>query len=395
MGDNAAVRAHRGKPLRRSGLEATHSNTEVARLRVGILVLALMTIVAEVQSQVTKQPFGKTADGIAVDLYTIKSSALEVTVTNYGGLVTSLKVPDRNGKLADVVLGYDSLDGYLKASPFFGALIGRYGNRIGGAQFVLDGKTYSTPKNDGPNTLHGGSKGFDKVVWTAKEIPHGIELTYISPDGDQGFPGTLTAVVRYTLEGKDLKIDYSATTDKDTVVNLTSHSYFNLKGQGEGDILQHELKLNASHYTPVDANLIPTGELATVEGTPFDFRKATAIGARINDDNDQLKKGKGYDHNWVLDSGGGKLSEAAEVYEPTTGRVMQVWTDQPGIQFYTGNFLDGTITGKDGKVYQRRYALCLETQHFPDSPNHPKFPTTELKPGEKYHTVTIYRFSAR
>jgi len=395
MGDNAAVRAHRGKPLRRSGLEATHSNTEVARLRVGILVLALMTIVAEVQSQVTKQPFGKTADGIAVDLYTIKSSALEVTVTNYGGLVTSLKVPDRNGKLADVVLGYDSLDGYLKASPFFGALIGRYGNRIGGAQFVLDGKTYSTPKNDGPNTLHGGSKGFDKVVWTAKEIPHGIELTYISPDGDQGFPGTLTAVVRYTLEGKDLKIDYSATTDKDTVVNLTSHSYFNLKGQGEGDILQHELKLNAGHYTPVDANLIPTGELATVEGTPFDFRKATAIGARINDDNDQLKKGKGYDHNWVLDSGGGKLSEAAEVYEPTTGRVMQVWTDQPGIQFYTGNFLDGTITGKDGKVYQRRYALCLETQHFPDSPNHPKFPTTELKPGEKYHTVTIYRFSAR
>lgn len=364
-------------------------------MRVGILVLALMTIVAEVQSQVTKQPFGKTADGVAVDLYTLKSSALEVTITNYGGLVTSLKVPDRNGKVGDVVLGYDSLDGYLKASPFFGALIGRYGNRIGGAQFVLDGKTYSTPKNDGPNTLHGGAKGFDKVVWTAKEIPHGIELTYVSPDGDQGFPGTLTAVVRYTLEGKDLKIDYSATTDKDTVVNLTSHSYFNLKGQGEGDILQHELQLNASHFTPVDANLIPTGELATVEGTPFDFRKASVIGARINDDNDQLKKGKGYDHNWVLDSGGGKLSEAAEVYEPTTGRVMQVWTDQPGIQFYTGNFLDGTITGKDGKVYQRRYALCLETQHFPDSPNHPKFPTTELKPGEKYHTVTIYRFSAR
>ena len=364
-------------------------------MRLAVLVLALMTIVAELQGQVTKQLFGKTPDGTAVDLYTIKSGAMEAKITNYGGLVTSLKVPDKQGKVTDVVLGYDSLDGYLKASPFFGALIGRYGNRIGGAKFVLDGKTYSTPQNDGKNTLHGGPKGFDKAVWKAKEIPHGIALTLVSPDGDSGFPGTLTTVVRYTLEGKDLKIDYSATTDKDTVLNLTSHSYFNLKGQGEGDILQHQLKLNASHYTPVDDNLIPTGELATVEGTPLDFRKPTAIGARINDDNDQLKKGKGYDHNWVLDSGGGKLAQAAEVYEATTGRVMQVWTDQPGIQFYTGNFLDGTITGKEGKVYQRRYALCLETQHFPDSPNHPKFPSTELKPGQKYHTVTIYRFSTR
>jgi aldose 1-epimerase len=364
-------------------------------MRLGVLVLALMTIVAEVQGQVTKQSFGKTPDGTAVDVYTIKSGALEAKITNYGGIVTSLMVPDRSGKIADVVLGYDALDGYVAKSPFFGALIGRYGNRIGGAKFILDGKTYSTPKNDSANTLHGGDKGFDKAVWKAKEIPHGIELTLVSPDGDAGFPGTLTAVVRYTLEGKDLKIEYSATTDKDTVVNLTSHSYFNLKGQGEGDILQHELKLNASRYTPVDDNLIPTGELAPVGGTPFDFGKLTAIGARIDNDNDQLKKGKGYDHNWVLDSGGGKLSEAAEVYEPTTGRVMQVWTDQPGLQFYTGNFLDGTITGKEGKIYQRRYALCLETQHFPDSPNHPKFPSTELKPGQKYHTVTIYRFSAR
>ena len=364
-------------------------------MRLGVLVLALMTMVAEVQGQVTKHSFGKTPDGAAVDLYTIKSGALEAKITNYGGIVMSLKVPDRHGKTADVVLGYDSLDGYLAASPFFGALIGRYGNRIGGAKFVLDGKTYSTPKNDGVNTLHGGPKGFDKAVWKAKEIPHGIELTLVSPDGDAGFPGTLTTVVRYTLVGKDLKIEYSATTDKDTVVNLTSHSYFNLKGQGQGDVLQHELKLNASRYTPVDDNLIPTGDLPPVEGTPLDFRKLTAIGARINNDNDQLKKGKGYDHNWVLDSGGGKLSEAAEVYEPTRGRVMQVWTDQPGVQFYTGNFLDGTITGKEGKVYQRRAALCLETQHFPDSPNHPKFPSTELKPGQKYHTVTIYRFSAR
>ena len=364
-------------------------------MRVGILVLALMTIVADLQSQVTKHPFGKTADGTAVDLYTIKSTALEAKIATYGGAVTSLKAPDRHGKMADVVQGFDTLDGYLAKEPFFGALIGRYGNRIGGAKFVLDGATYSTPVNDGANTLHGGAVGFDKLVWKGKPIPHGVELTLVSPDGDQGFPGTLTTVVRYTLVGKDLKIEYSATTDKDTVVNLTNHSYFNLKGQGEGDILKHELKLNASHYTPVDDGLIPTGELAPVEGTPFDFRKLTAIGDRIDSDNDQIKKGKGYDHNWVLDSGGGKLTEAAEVYEPTSGRVMQVWTDEPGVQFYTGNFLDGTITGKAGKVYGHRFALCLETQHFPDSPNHPKFPTTELKPGEKYHTVTIYRFSAR
>ena len=364
-------------------------------MRLAVLVLVLMTIAADVQSQVTKHSFGKAPDGTAVVIYTIKNGAMEAKITNYGGIVTSLKVPDRHGNMADVVLGYDALDGYIAKSPFFGALIGRYGNRIGGAKFVLDGKTYSTPKNDGANTLHGGDKGFDKAVWKAKEIPHGVEFTLISPDGDEGFPGRLTTVVRYTLVGKDLKIEYSATTDKDTVVNLTNHSYFNLKGQGEGDILKHELKLNAGRYTPVDGNLIPTGELAPVVGTPFDFGKLTAIGARIDSDNDQIKKGKGYDHNWVLDSGGGKLAEAAEVYEPTTGRVMQVWTDQPGVQFYTGNFLDGTITGKGGKVYQHRAALCLETQHFPDSPNHPKFPSTELKPGQKYHTVTIYRFSAR
>jgi aldose 1-epimerase len=300
-----------------------------------------------------------------------------------------------------VVLGFDSIDGYAGGpkpnSAYFGALIGRYANRIGGAKFVLDGQTWQTPANempDRPNTLHGGDRGFDKKVWKAKEIPHGIELALVSPDGDQGFPGTLTAVVRYTLIGKELKIDYSATTDKDTVVNLTNHSYFNLAGQGNGDILQNQVKINASRYTPVDKNLIPTGELAPVEGTPFDFRKPTAVGARINEDNDQLKKGHGYDHNWVLDSGG-KFAEAAEVYEPSSGRVLTVLTDQPGIQFYTGNFLDGTITGKQGKVYGHRTALALETQHFPDSPNHPKFPSTELKPGERYHQVTVFRFSAR
>jgi len=354
-----------------------------------------MTIAADLQGQVTKQPFGKTPEGTPVDVYTLKNGALEARIITYGGIVISLKVPDKSGKSADVVLGYDSLDGYLAKGPYFGAIIGRYGNRIAGGKFTLDGKTYSIPPNDGPNALHGGPRGFDKVVWKAKQIPHGIELSHVSPDGDQGFPGTLSAVVRYTLSGKDLKIEYSATTDKNTALNLTNHSYFNLAGQGNGDILKHQVKLNAGRFTPVNDVLIPIGELATVEGTPFDFRKSTAVGARINDDNEQLRRGKGYDHNWVLDSGAGKLAEAAEVYEPTTGRVMQVWTDQPGVQFYTGNFLDGTITGKDGKVYRQRSALCLETQHFPDSPNHPNFPSTELTPGQKYHSVTIYRFSSR
>ena len=259
----------------------------------------------------------------------------------------------------------------------------------------MDGKAYEIPKIEPTNALHGGVKGFDKVVWKGKEIPHGVELTYVSPDGDQGFPGKLTTVVRYTLEGKELKIDYSATSDKDTVVNLTNHSYFNLAGQGNGDILKHEVKINASRYTPVNDNLIPTGELASVEGTPFDFRKPTVVGGRIDSDNDQLKKGHGYDHNWVLDSEGKKLAEAAEVYEPSTGRVLQVLTDKPGVQFYTGNFLDGSITGKDGKVYGHRFGLCLETQHFPDSPNQPKFSSTELKAGHRYHTVTVFKFSAR
>ena len=367
-------------------------------MRVGVLVLALMTIVADVQSQVTKQSFGKTPGGTPVDLYVLKSDGIEAHIISYGGIVQALKVPDKNGKSADVALGFESLEGYTDGakpnSPFFGALIGRYGNRIAGGAFTLDGKTNQIPQNDGTNALHGGTKGFDKAVWKAKEIPHGVELTHVSPDGDQGFPGTLTTVVRYTLLGKDLKIEYSATTDKDTVLNLTNHTYFNLAGQGNGDIVQERVKINASRYTPVDDNLIPTGDLAPVEGTPFDFRKPTAVGARIDADNDQLKKGHGYDHNWVLDSGG-KFSEAAEVYEPSSGRVLQVLTDQPGVQFYTGNFLDGTITGKDGKVYGHRSGLCLETQHFPDSPNHPKFPSTELKPGQKYHTVTIYRFSAR
>jgi aldose 1-epimerase len=369
------------------------------RLLALVLVLAFMTTAVNSSAQVSKQSFGKTPDGTPVEIYTLKSGSIEAHIITYGGIVQSLKVPDKNGKVDDIVLGFDSIDGYAggaKPNPaFFGALIGRYGNRIAGGKFALDGKTYEIPKIEPTNALHGGTKGFDKVVWKGKEIAHGVELTYVSPDGDQGFPGKLTTVVRYTLEGKDLKIDYSATTDKDTVVNLTNHSYFNLAGQGNGDILKHEVKINASRYTPVDDNLIPTGELASVEGTPFDFRKATAVGARIEADNDQIKKGHGYDHNWVLDSAGKKFAEAAEVYDPSSGRVLQVLTDEPGVQFYTGNFLDGSLTGKEGKKYVHRAALCLETQHFPDSPNHPKFPSTELKAGQKYHTVTVFRFSAR
>ena len=375
-------------------------------MRVVALAIALLMMTVGMEGQatkVTKKSFGKMPDGTPVDMYILKDGPVEAHIITYGGILQTLKVPDKKGQSADVVLGFDTLDGYVNGGnkAFFGAIIGRYANRIAGGTFELDGKTYHVPVNDGPdpnhpvNALHGGPKGFDKVVWKAKEIPNGVELTHVSPDGDQGFPGKLTAVVRYTLMGKELKLDYSATTDKDTVVNLTNHSYFNLAGQGSGDILKDEVKINANRYTPVNVNLIPTGELASVEGTPFDFRKFTAVGARINENNEQLKLAHGYDHNWVLDSGGGKMAVAAEVYEPSSGRVLEVITDQPGVQFYTGNFLDGTITGKDGKVYGHRAALCLETQHFPDSPNHPKFPSTELKPGHRYHEVTIFRFSAR
>jgi aldose 1-epimerase len=357
-----------------------------------------VTITAEAKTKVTSQPFGKMPDGTPVDIYTLSDGAFEARIATYGGVVVSLKAPDRNGKTADVVLGFDDLDGYVTnfntpANAFFGAIIGRYANRIAHGSFTLDGQKYSLPQNDGQNTLHSGTHGFNNVVWKAKPVANGVELTYLSKDGESGFPGNLSATVRYTLVKGDLRIEYSATTDKDTVVNLTNHSYFNLAGQG--DILKNEVTLHASRFTPVDAALIPTGELKPVEGTPFDFRKATAVGARIGADDAQLHLGHGYDHNWVLDSGGGKLVEAAEVYEPSSGRVLKVLTDQPGIQFYTGNFLNGTIKGKGGKPDELRSALCLETQHFPDSPNHPDFPTTELKPGERYHTVTVYSLSTR
>jgi aldose 1-epimerase len=360
-----------------------------------LLVLLAMTAMSYA-ANVSKQPAG-TVDGQPIDVYTLENGKITARILNYGGIVMSLEAPDRNGKPANIVLGFDALDGYVKTGnkPYMGAIIGRYANRIAGGTFELDGKTYHVPKNDGDNALHGGINGFNKKVWSAKEIKDGVELTYVSKNGEEGFPGTLTTTVRYTLAGNELKIEYTAKTDANTVLNLTNHSYFNLKGQGNGDILGHEMKIYARRYTPVNANLIPTGELAPVTGTPFDFLNSTVIGSRIDSDDEQLKLAHGYDQNWVLDGGGKKVELAAEAYEPTTGRVLEVLTDQPGIQFYTGNFLDGSVTGTGGKVYNRRYAFCLETQHFPDSPNHPAFPTTELKPGETFHSTTVYRFSAR
>ena len=348
----------------------------------------------------TRAPFG-TVDGKEVFLYTLRNkSGMEARITNYGGIVVSLLVPDRSTRPGDVVLGYDSLSSYLKATPYFGAIVGRYGNRIGKARFTLGGKEYALNANDGTNTLHGGLKGFDKVVWDADSTTpatgSSLSLSYLSSDGEEGYPGNLKATVVYTLtDSNELRIDYAASTDKPTVLNLTHHSYFNLAGAGSGDILSHELMLNADRFTPIDSGLITTGELKPVEGTPMDFRTPTAIGARIGATDDQLRFGRGYDHNWVLNRTGEGLSLAARVSEKTSGRVMEVWTTQPGVQFYSGNFLDGTNIGKGGKAYPYRSGLCLETQHFPDSPNKPAFPSTVLSPGEKFASTTVYKFSAR
>ena len=349
-----------------------------------------------------KKSFGKTPDGQPVDLFVLTNkNGAEASITNYGGAVVSIKVPDRNGRLADVVLGYDTLDGYVNDKAYFGAIVGRYGNRIAHAQFLLDGKTHTLVKNNGDNSLHGGIKGFNKAVWTAKTFSGKdgqlLELSYLSRDGEEGFPGNLKVTVTYTwTDANALMIEYSATTDKKTVVNLTNHSYFNLVGQGNGDILGHLLTIEADRFTPVDSGLIPTGELPEVAGTPFDFRKATAIGARIHQDDEQLKLGGGYDHNFVLRrSAGSGESLGARVVEPASGRVLEVWTTEPGVQFYTGNFLDGKFPGKGGATYPKRSAFCLETQHFPDSPNQPKFPPVVLNPGERYHTITTYKFSAQ
>jgi len=361
-------------------------------------LLILLLIVTASGQTVKKDNFGKTNDGQIVDIYTLTNkNGLEAKITNFGGIITSLKVPDRNGKNDDVVLGFDNLDGYLKGHPYFGALIGRYGNRIAKGRFTVNGVEDKLAVNNGENHLHGGIKGFDKVVWNAKplKVPNGaaLQLTYLSKDGEEGYPGNLSVKVIYTLTNtNDLKIEYWASTDKDTVINLTSHSYFNFAGQGNGDILNHQLLINARRYTPTDAGSIPTGELKNVKGTPFDFTSSFLIGARINDDDQQLKFGKGYDHNFVLNGRIGTLRQAAVVYEPNSGRLMEIWTTEPGIQFYSGNFLDGTLTGKEGKVYQQRYGFCLETQHFPDSPNKPAFPTTVLRKGVRYHTITIHKF---
>ena len=367
-----------------------------------LLMTTLSPAGAKSQSgSTTKKSFGKTPDGQPADLFVLTNkNGAEVSITNYGGAVVSLKVPDRSGKLADVVLGYDGIDGYVNDKSYFGALVGRYGNRIGHAQFVLDGKTYTLAENNGENSLHGGVKGFNKAVWTAKTLSKKdgqlLELSYLSKDGEEGFPGNLKVTVTYTwTDANALKIEYSATTDKKTVVNLTNHSYFNLAGQGSGDILGHLMTIEADKFTPVDSGLIPTGELRDVAGTPFDFRNSTAIGARISQDDEQLKLGGGYDHNFVLRrSAGSSESLAARVVEPTSGRVLEVWTTEPGVQFYTGNFLDGKSAGKGGATYPKRSAFCLETQHFPDSPNQPKFPSVALNPGERYHTITTYKFSA-
>lgn len=351
-------------------------------------------------SKLTSQPFGTMADGKAVTLYTLRNSkGTEMSVMNYGGIIVSLKVADKNGKLDDVVLGYDSLSSYIKSSPYFGALIGRYGNRIAKGKFTLDGTQYTLPVNNGENSLHGGTTGFDKVYWNI-EVPadsSSLNLSYTSADGEMGYPGKLDVKVTYTLtDNNEVKIDYNATTDKKTVVNLTQHSYFNLTGNPAQDILGHQLMIAADRFLPVDKTLIPTGELKPVAKTPFDFTTATAIGARIGEKDDQLVAGLGYDHCWVLNNGQDKsLKKVAELYEPTSGRLMTVLTTEPGLQFYSGNFLDGTLTGKGGIVYKHRTGLCLETQHYPDSPNKPTFPSVTLSPGEVYQTSTVYAFSTK
>jgi len=352
---------------------------------------------------VTRAPFGKLPDGRSVELFTLTNAhGIEARVMTYGGIITVLRTPDRAGHFDDIVLGYDSLAGYLKDSPYFGAIVGRYANRIASGQFALDGTTYRLAKNNGPNTLHGGLRGFDKVLWTGEPFQTdsgvGVTLGYTSKDGEEGFPGTLVTRVKYTLTPRDeLVVDYEATSDKATPVNLSQHTYWNLHGTtggGGAEILDHMLTLNAAAFTPVDSTLIPTGEITPVAGTPFDFRTATTIGARLAQENTQLRFGRGYDHNWVLDRGGQPgLVPAARLVEPTSGRTVEISTTEPGVQFYSGNFLDGTIKGKGGLAYAYRTGLCLETQHFPDSPNHPNFPSTILRPRATYRSRTVYTFA--
>ena len=370
----------------------------IAALGLTAMVSGSAMSAAAAPADIQKAPFGKTSDGKDVQLYTLTNkNGLEASISTYGGTLVSLKVPDRNGKLGNIVLGFKSVDNYVKGVPFFGATIGRYGNRIANGEFSLDGKTYRLARNDGPNNLHGGVKGFDKVLWQAapaedKDGPV-LKLKYVAADGEEGYPGALTVHVTYQLHNNNsLSITYEATTTKPTPVNLTNHSYFNLTGNSENTILDHELVLNASHFTPINKVMIPTGEIKDVTGTPFDFRKATKIGARINADNEQLRFAGGYDHNWVLDkSKPGEMTTAAILSEKTTGRVVKIRTTEPGVQFYSGNFLNGKPAGA-GTVYKHRTGLCLETQHFPNSPNQKSFPSTILRPGQTYKTQTVFFF---
>jgi aldose 1-epimerase len=372
----------------------------VGTLALAGLVAGTVAGAPALAGSIEKRPFGTMPDGRTVEVYTLRNDGkMSVDILTYGGVVHALNVPDRDGNVGNIALGFAKLEDYLTKSPYFGNITGRYANRIAGGAFTLDGQTYELAKNNGPNALHGGLKGFDKQLWQAREVSGGdgvgLELTYTSPDGEEGYPGTLTTKVTYVVTNKDeLRIDYEATTDKPTVVNLTNHTYFNLAGEGSGSILDHELMLNASAFTPVDATLIPTGEIAKVAGGPMDFTSPTRIGARIRNGDQQLVYGRGYDHNWVLDKPQpGALTVAARVHEPTSGRVMEISTTEPGIQFYAGNFLDASLVGTSGRMYRQSDGFCLETQHFPDSPNHPDFPSTVLRPGEVYRTTTVHHFT--
>jgi len=386
-------------------------DSKINSKRVGGIVVALILCAAtsgssfagmnqRSKARIEKHPFGKLPDGTLVDLYTLTNkNGLQAQITNYGGVLVALKVPDRHGHLDDIVLGYHEPTGYVQDSFFIGALIGRYANRIARGKFSLAGVEYQLAQNNGVNHLHGGPRGFYKVVWQARELRRAdgvaLKLSYFSKDGEEGYPGNLSVTATYILtDANELRIEYAATTDKETIVNLTSHSYFNLAGAGAGSILQHGLRINAGRFTLVDETLIPTGQLKAVKGTPFDFTRPSAIDNRINQDDKQLRLGKGYDHNFVLNKRGKELSLAAEVYEPVSGRGMQMWTTEPGVQFYSGNFLDN-VRGKEGKVYHQRDAFCLEAQHFPDSPNRPSFPSSVLKANERYTQTTVYKFMVR